>query len=206
MYSNLIRSSSLLRTLQAILMLIEKLYLHSPINDNMKRRKFIQLGTAGSVLSLPAAYAEKRRIFQRDTVQEPAREVSIAGSYDVVVSGAGPAGVSAAIEAGRNGAKVLLLEAQGCLGGVWTAGLLTWILDQSNKPGLMREIETKLVERDGVSRDIDTGGVLSFDAEIMKLLLEELCLDAKVDILFHARVVAAVKNNRKTSYSYPDRV
>ena len=155
------------------------------------------MGAASSMLTLPVAYTEKRRVFQQDTIHEPAREVKIAGSYDIVVSGAGPAGVSAAIEAGRNGAKVLLLEAQGCLGGVWTAGLLTWILDQSNKPGLMREIETKLVERDGVSQDIDTGGVLSFDAEIMKLLLEELCLDAEVDILFHARVVAAVKNDQK---------
>ncbi len=149
------------------------------------------------MLAWPVAYTEKHRVFQQDTIHEPAREVNIAGNYDVIVSGAGPAGVSAAIEAGRQGANVLLLEAQGCLGGVWTAGLLTWILDQSNKPGLMREIETKLVERDGVSQDIDTGGVLSFDAEIMKLLLEELCLDAGVDVLFHARVVAAVKNDQK---------
>ena len=163
----------------------------------MKRRKFIQLGAASSLLTLPVAYAVKGGIVQKDAIEEPARQVKIAGAYDVIVSGAGPAGVSAAIEAGRTGAKTLLVEAHGCLGGVWTAGLLTWILDQSNKTGLMREIEDKLLERNGVSRNIDTGGTLSFEAEIMKLLLEELCLDAGVDVLFHARVVASVKDDKK---------
>ncbi len=163
----------------------------------MKRRKFIQLGAASPLLTFPFAYATKGGIVQKDSIHEAAREVKIAGDYDVIVSGAGPAGVSAAIEAGRNGARTLLIEAHGCLGGVWTAGLLTWILDQSNKPGLMREIEAKLLEQDGVGTDIDTGGVLSFDAEIMKLLLEELCLDAGVDVLFHARVVASVKDDKQ---------
>jgi hypothetical protein len=163
----------------------------------MKRRKFIQLGAAGSLLPSSVAYARKNKVFQQTSIQEPAREVEVVGDYDVIVSGAGPAGVSAAIEAGRTGAKTLLLEAHGCLGGVWTAGLLTWILDHSQKPGLMREIERKLLERDGVSTTIDTGGTLSFDAEVMKLLLEELCLDAGVDVLFHARVVASVKDERQ---------
>lgn len=164
----------------------------------MKRRKFIQWGAASPLLSLPFAYqANGSTIIQADSIDEPKRTVSVAGSYDVIVSGAGPAGVSAAIEAGRNGAKTLLIEAHGCLGGVWTSGLLTWILDQSNKPGLMREIESKLVERGGVSRSIDTGGTLSFDAEMMKLLLEELAMDAGVDVLFHARVVASAKNDYK---------
>ncbi|MEM9672633.1 MAG: FAD-dependent oxidoreductase [Bacteroidota bacterium] len=163
----------------------------------MKRRQFIQLGAIGTLLPSGVAYAHRQRVFQKNSIQEPAREVAVVGNYDVVVSGAGPAGVSAAIEAGRTGAKTLLLEAQGCLGGVWTAGLLTWILDHSEKPGLMREIERKLLERDGVSTAIDTGGTLSFDAEVMKLLLEELCLDADIDILFHTRVVASVKDNKQ---------
>ncbi|MEM9528356.1 MAG: FAD-dependent oxidoreductase [Bacteroidota bacterium] len=163
----------------------------------MKRRQFIQLGAVGSLLPSSVAFARKNKVFQQSSIREPAREIAVVGNYDVIVSGAGPAGVSAAIEAGRTGAKTLLLEAHGCLGGVWTAGLLTWILDHSEKPGLMREIERKLLERDGVSTAIDTGGTLSFDAEVMKLLLEELCLDAGIDILFHSRVVASVKDDNQ---------
>ncbi|MEG0542639.1 MAG: FAD-dependent oxidoreductase, partial [Angelakisella sp.] len=40
--------------------------------------------------------------------------------YDVVVIGGGPAGTVAAIAAARNGAKTLLVERDGCLGGMLT--------------------------------------------------------------------------------------
>jgi cation diffusion facilitator CzcD-associated flavoprotein CzcO len=45
--------------------------------------------------------------------------------YDVLVIGGGPAGVGAAIAAGRLGASVLLVERSGCLGGALTDGLQT---------------------------------------------------------------------------------
>ncbi|MEQ8553072.1 MAG: FAD-dependent oxidoreductase [Cyclobacteriaceae bacterium] len=163
----------------------------------MRRRKFVQMGALSPLLGMPIAYAERKKIFVKNGVEEKARVLEVAGEYDVIVSGAGPAGVCAAIEAGRNGAKTLLVEVNGCLGGVWTAGLLTWILDQSNKPGLMREIERSLLEKEGVCKDIDTGGVLSFDAEIMKVLLDDMCMDAGVDVLFHTRVVSSVKDENK---------
>ncbi len=130
------------------------------------------------------------------TVQEEARNIPIADRYDVVVSGAGPAGWSAAIEAGRNGAKTLLLEVNGQLGGVWTSGLLSWILDQANKPGLMRELISRLDQLDARC-PIDTGNSLAFDVEKMKLLLETMCMEANVDVLLHSRVVAAIKDKSK---------
>ena len=62
------------------------------------------------------------------------------GSYDVVVLGGGIAGVFAAVSAAREGAKVILCEAMGCLGGTMTSGLVTQILDANNKGGLIREL------------------------------------------------------------------
>ena len=44
--------------------------------------------------------------------------------YDVIVCGGGPSGVTAAISAAREGAKTLLLESTGCLGGMSTNGLV----------------------------------------------------------------------------------
>ncbi len=82
----------------------------------------------------------------------------------MIVSGAGPAGIAAAIEAGRSGARTLLLEVRGCLGGVWTAGLLSWILDQANKPGLMRELEQRL-DQMGAKCPIKTKANLAYDVE-----------------------------------------
>lgn len=48
------------------------------------------------------------------------------GKYDVIVVGGGIAGVSAAVSASRQGARVLLLEKQMNLGGLATEGLISW--------------------------------------------------------------------------------
>ncbi|GAB2775607.1 FAD-dependent oxidoreductase [Rhabdobacter roseus] len=132
-------------------------------------------------------------------MREAARDIPVAGTYDVIVAGAGPAGIAAAIEAGRSGARTLLIETHGCLGGVWTAGYLTWILDNKNKPGLMQEIMQEL-QKKPTAATVPSGSTFAFDAEDMKLLLEELCAKAKVDILYFTRVVAAMKEQRKLSY------
>ena len=46
------------------------------------------------------------------------RDIPINDGFDFVVAGGGPAGCAAAICAARLGAKVLLVEATGCLGGM----------------------------------------------------------------------------------------
>ena len=80
-------------------------------------------------------------------ILEPAREITIAAEYDVLVCGAGPAGVAAALAAARAGAHTGLVEVHGCLGGIWTSGLLAYILDYTNKKGLMKEFMTSLEKR-----------------------------------------------------------
>lgn len=53
-------------------------------------------------------------------------EVKIMQEYDVIVIGGGVAGVAAAVAASRNGAKTLLMEKTVMLGGLATAGLISW--------------------------------------------------------------------------------
>src|ERR1700686_4060162 len=53
------------------------------------------------------------------------RDISVEEDFDVLVAGGGPAGSAAAICAARLGAKVLLAEATGCLGGKGTFGLVS---------------------------------------------------------------------------------
>ncbi len=54
------------------------------------------------------------------------REVIMKAAYDVVVVGGGIAGIAAAVSAARNGMKTLLMEKSIVLGGLATAGLISW--------------------------------------------------------------------------------
>ena len=56
---------------------------------------------------------------------ERERELPVKKSVDVLVAGSGPAGVGAAIAAGRAGVKTLLIERSGCIGGMSTVGLMS---------------------------------------------------------------------------------
>lgn len=128
----------------------------------------------------------------RDTViSEPERTTPVVEDADVIVCGGGPAGIAAALSAARSGARTRLLECHGCLGGVWTAGLLSYVLDADKPEGLLPEIVGHLKARGAYTPR--AGANFLFDPEQMKLLLEELCLDAGVAIQFHTRVVAAGK-------------
>jgi hypothetical protein len=128
------------------------------------------------------------------TFYEAEREIPVVEETDVVVCGAGPAGVCAAIAAARTGAKTRLIELHGCLGGVWTAGALSWIIDSADKPGIMAEITDELERRGARATRVPNGKNYAYDVEAMKLLLEEMCLEAGVDVRLHTRVVAAARD------------
>ncbi len=125
---------------------------------------------------------------------EPARDLPVRDGSDVIVCGAGPAGVAAALSAARCGARVRLFELQGALGGVWTSGLLTFIFD-FDKPGLTKEIAARLDERK--ARTVVRPSMFVYHPEDMKFLLEELCLAAGVTIHLQTSVTAAYREDRR---------
>ena len=61
------------------------------------------------------------------TYQEPARQIPVTRDVDVIVVGGGPAGLAAAIAAARSGARTVLIEQFGYLGGTATASLMACI-------------------------------------------------------------------------------
>ena len=124
---------------------------------------------------------------------EEARKTEIIEETEVLVCGAGPAGVAAAVAAARAGARTRLLEAYGQLGGIWTTGLLSWIIDAKNKGGVMQEIVERVEEMGGRSEAYGRNmGSIGYAVETMKLALDQLCLEAGVQIRLHTRAVAAV--------------
>ena len=168
-------------------------------SQHLSRRSFIRtagLGVAGiGALTLARDKASAAPV-DAASFSEPARAIPLAGTAEVIVCGAGPAGVTAAITAARAGAKVRLFEAHGALGGVWTSSLLGYLLD-FDKPGFNQELIRKLDERD--ARRIPSASAMAYEPEEMKVLLDELCAAAGVMVQFHTRVVAAYRDGRRLS-------
>ncbi|MCA9245882.1 MAG: FAD-dependent oxidoreductase [Planctomycetales bacterium] len=125
--------------------------------------------------------------------QEAARDIPVAGRCDVLVCGGGPAGYAAALAAARSGARTGLIEVNGCVGGVWTAGALSLIIDSKNKPGIMLELRREL---DRLAAGHWVGSSIAYDPETMKRLLEEKLIEAGVEIRLHTRIVGAVADER----------
>ena len=79
-------------------------------------------------------------------------DVAAAAEADVVVVGGGPAGISAAVSAARNGAEVILLERYPYLGGMATGGMVLVLDDMHNGDeittrGLAMEITDRMARR-----------------------------------------------------------
>ncbi|MBI5769344.1 MAG: FAD-dependent oxidoreductase [Verrucomicrobia bacterium] len=158
----------------------------------LSRRQF--LATSAVVAGPMLARAASTPSADSTAFAEPNLTPPLAADCDVIVCGAGPAGVTAAITAARAGARVRLFEAHGALGGVWTSSLLGYLLD-FDKPGFNQELVRELDRRD--ARRIPTRDAMTYEPEEMKVLLDELCVDAGVKLQLHTRVAAAYRDGRR---------
>ncbi|MBO5019926.1 MAG: FAD-dependent oxidoreductase [Clostridia bacterium] len=117
---------------------------------------------------------------------------------DVLVCGAGPAGIGAALRAARMGAKVMIAEMTGCLGGIATAGMMShWGGRSSSK--IMLEIWERTRKMDlGYSWiDENKSGNNSIAHDILMIALEEMMKEANVQILYHSIVSKAVMDGER---------
>ncbi|MEF2277635.1 FAD-dependent oxidoreductase [Deinococcus sp. YIM 134068] len=115
-------------------------------------------------------------------------------TWDVLVAGGGTAGAIAGIAAARAGARVLVVEAQGSLGGTGTNAWVTPLMrnvsaGRNLNRGLTDELKARLHARgDGAT---DAGGNDNwFNPEGMKFVLENMLLEAGGEVLYHTQVVS----------------
>jgi hypothetical protein len=132
------------------------------------------------------------------TYLEPARELPILAEYEVVVCGAGAAGCAAAIAASRHGARTLIVERDGFLGGATVSQLVGHVLSTNGVDfqGIWHEWIAQVQKRGGLSADDLIGQPplyrLGVDHEVVKFAWDDLLTDAGVDILHHAWCSACI--------------
>jgi len=144
------------------------------------------------------------------TFKESPREIPVVGEYDVIVVGGGTAGVGAAVAAGREGAKTLVVEQAGWLIGymdtLWGQGLTHAITFQDkNDRIIMKGIPYEIVDRlyrqnaaimpirrnvikNTWDKELDNNynrWQASIDSEVAKDLAFQMCEEAGVDMLLH---------------------
>lgn len=138
------------------------------------------------------------------------------GEWDVLVAGGGPAGLSAAVSAARRGAKVLLVERYGFLGGMGTAGGVTNFAGlygraagsmQSLVGGVANDLLARIDALGGLNEPQDGMQgrirVRSYDVSAYKCAADALLADAGVEVLFHAWVAGVVPDARSAGGTTP---
>lgn len=136
-----------------------------------------------------------------DTITESSIEIPVRARPDVLVSGGGLGGVAAAIASARAGAKTILVERNGFLGGTATAGMCCSIFNcfYTSKHvlatrGIPLEIADTLAEATGYgARWRNHKGHIIYDLEAAKLMLNELVEKAGVKIILGAVISGAVR-------------
>ena len=170
------------------------------------------------------------------TIREPAKELPVVSETDVVVAGGGPGGIMAALASARTGAKTLLIERYGFVGGMATAGLMTSFngFRNEHKPdhvqtvrGLAQELVDRLLAAGGACACTAHGNfgpmkqgecpyAVSFDSEVLKRVALEMLSEAGVDIMLHTafsdvltedrNMIAAIVENKSGRQAVQGRI
>lgn len=129
----------------------------------------------------------------------PAREVPVIAEADVVIAGAGSAGVAAAVAAAQQGASCVLVEKSNCAGGMLTNGLLPSIIYMSDgrnllSGGLCYELVKRVAVEMGVKPDIYWHNI---NPEAVKLVLDEMLCENNVRFFYNTCFFDVLRNGSR---------
>jgi hypothetical protein len=144
-------------------------------------------------------------------------EIPVRGAYDVVVVGAGPAGIGAAVTAARLGKKTLLVEKYGYPGGVGTYGCCTIFFRFGERGerligGLAEEVIRRMDARGAASFLINDGcampefrpigdrpllGKVITKTEDLRVVYHDVLTESGVEKLFYAHLCGVIREDRR---------
>jgi len=137
---------------------------------------------------------------------------------DVLVAGGGSAGIAAAVSAARAGAKTILIERHGFLGGMGTAALVhticgLYLLREAEgpveaNPGFATEFARRLIASGGAKGPVRMGrlDVLPHDPWSFALLADELVKECpNLQVLLHSEIHAATADGQSCEVSVVSR-
>jgi len=144
------------------------------------------------------------------------REIPVAGTYDVIVAGGGPSGSTAAAAAARRGARTLLIEQTGSLGGMGTSALVPAWCPFSDKQKIVYTGLAEEVFRASIKdcAHIPEGALdwVPIDAEQLKRVYDTLVTESGARILFNTflssveteggRVTSVIVSNKEGLSAY----
>ncbi len=133
----------------------------------------------------------------QSTYREPAKDLKVLGHWDVIVAGGGPAGCAAAWAAARRGARTLIVEKSGHLGGQTVDALVCAILSTNGVDfqGVWHDWIRALRGRRGdneLTRKGDQMMITTVYPEAVKYAWDDLLSEAGVEFLHHAHVGGAI--------------
>ena len=125
---------------------------------------------------------------------ESTRKIPIEGEYDVIVAGSGPAGATAAIMAGRQGAKVLLIEWNNSVGGMSTSGLMSHWTGTVSSPLYIEVLNRCAAYCEGEDYSNNSPWI---DPEILKTVWLEMLNEAGVKVLLYTFVCDVIMEGNR---------
>ncbi len=157
---------------------------------SLSRREFLK---KAGVATLAASAVSQFGIL--DAVGRPAKKAPAGGpvnaDWDVIVAGGGPAGCAAAVASAREGAKTLLIEATGMLGGMGTAGNMNcWCPFTDGEKIIYKGIAEKVftASKNGVPVHKGRNDWLPINTEQLKRVYDGMVAESGADILLFTQI------------------
>lgn len=140
----------------------------------------------------------ERRFKDGESVRLKQSKVRLDSSWDVIVVGGGPGGCTAAIAAAREGAKVLLIEATGQLGGMGTAGMVpAWCPFSDGEKIIYRGLAERIFNESKKGVPHEPKGKLDWvniNPEYLMRVYDRMVTESGASVLFFSRVAAVEKS------------